>query len=291
MKVIAELTAGFGNQLFAYACGYALAKKRNADLYINTYMADNGMSRELGIDKLNITYVERITYRYKKDLLNRAVFNKIRRQKAIGWRTKIFKEKGNFVYHPEVFEQNGDVMLSGYWQSDKYFSEYIDDLRKLFTPIQLSDPAKKSMEQIHSMKNPVAVHIRRGDYLLADTNLRMEYFEDAMKIMEERLGEVNYCFFSDDIAWVKENFGTKNNYFFFSGIEGMSYIDEFFCMAECEHDITANSSFSWWAAYLNSFPDKIVTAPVVSFWRGDFYPESWIKIESHIEQDMQNGRE
>lgn len=144
MKVIAELTGGFGNQLFAYACGYALAKKKGADLYINTYMADNGMSRELGIDELTIEYVERITYKYKRDFLNRAVFNKIRRRKAIGAKTKIFKENGNFVYHREVFEQNGDVMLSGYWQSDKYFNEYADDLRRLFRPKKLSETAKKA---------------------------------------------------------------------------------------------------------------------------------------------------
>ena len=166
MKVIAELTGGFGNQLFAYACGYALAKKKGADLYINTYMADNGMSRELGIDDLTIEYKGRITYKYKKDLINRAVFNKIRRQKAIGFGTKIFKENGNFVYHPEVFELDGDVMLSGYWQSDKYFSEYEEDFRRLFRPKKLSDAAKKSIELIHSLENTVAVHIRRGDYLL-----------------------------------------------------------------------------------------------------------------------------
>lgn len=289
MKVIAELTGGFGNQLFAYACAYALAKKNHADLYINTYMADNGMSRELGIDDLTIEYVERITYKYKKDILNRAIINKIRRQKAIGWKTKIFKENGNFVYHPEVFDQKGDVMLSGYWQSDKYFSEYAEDLRRLFRPKKLTENAKKTIEQIRSMENTVAVHIRRGDYLLAATELRLEYFEDAMKIMEERLGKVNYCFFSDDIDWVKENFGEKENYYFLSGQENMGYIDEFFCMAECQHDITANSSFSWWAAYLNANPNKVITAPIVSFWRGDFYPDSWIKIESRIEQDVRSS--
>lgn len=286
MKVIAELTGGFGNQLFAYACAYALAKKNEADLYINTYMADNGMSRELGIDDLTIEYVERISYKYKRNFFDRAIFNKIRRQKAIGWKTRIFKENGNFVYHPEVFEQKGDVMLSGYWQSDKYFSEYAEDLRRLFRPKNLSEQAKKTIETIHSLDNTVAVHIRRGDYLLAATELRLEYFEDAMKIVEERLGKVNYCFFSDDIEWVKENFGEKDNYYFMSGQEGMGYIDEFFCMVECQHDITANSSFSWWAAYLNDNEEKIVTAPIVSFWRGDFYPESWIKIESRIEQDV-----
>lgn len=282
MKVIAEMTGGFGNQLFAYACAYALAREKKADLYINTYMADNGMSRELGIDKLRIVYKERITYRYKKDIVNRAIFNKIRRQKAIGWKTRIFKVKGNLVYHPEVFKLKNDVMLSGFWQSHKYFEKYTDDLRKLFQPRELSSQAKDAMERIRSMNNTVAVHVRRGDYLNAGTSLRLEYYFEAMKIMEERLGTVQYCFFSDDIKWVKENFGKKDNYHFMSSVEGMNYIDEFCCMAECQHDIIANSTYSWWAAYLNTYSDKIVTAPRVSFWRGDFYAESWIKIDCHI---------
>lgn len=286
MKVISEMTGGFGNQLFAYACAYALAKEKNADLYMNTYMADNGMSRELGIDKLQITYKERITYKYKRDIVNRAVFNKIRRQKAIGWTTKILKEKQLFVYQPDIFEQNRDVMLSGYWQTDKYFSKYADDLRKLFRPKELAQAAKKTIEQIHTMKNTVAVHIRRGDYLLSGDELRLEYFQDAMKAMEERLDQVNYCFFSDDINWVKEKFGQKENYFFLSDEENMGYIDEFFCMVECEHDIISNSSFSWWAAYLNENSDKIVMAPIASIWTGDFYPENWIKIETRVEREV-----
>lgn len=284
MKVISELTGGFGNQLFAYACAYALAEKNHAKLYINTYMADNGMSRELGIDELNIAYAGRITYKYKKDLLNRAVFNKIRRRKAIGKGTRIFKENGNFVYHPEVLEQSGDVMLSGYWQSDKYFREYIGDLRKLFTlKREMSPEAKELKEMIHSHTNTVAVHIRRGDYLLSDLNLKMEYFEEAMRIVEEKVKAPVYCFFSDDIDWVKKAFGEKENYLFISGSRDISYLEEFFLMKECGHDITSNSSFSWWAAYLNESAGKIVTAPAVSFWRGDFYPEEWIKIESHLE--------
>jgi hypothetical protein len=250
-------------------------------------MADNGMSRELGIDKLNIEYKERITYKYNRDLINRAVFNKIRRQKAIGWRTKIFKESSCFVYHPEVFSLEGDVMLSGYWQSDKYFSEYAGDLRRLFTPKHMSEPALKLIGEIKAHDNSVAVHIRRGDYLEVGTPLGLEYFDRAMKIVEERIGSAEYFFFSDDIEWVRENFGTKPNYHFCSGIEGMGYIDEFFCMKECHHDITANSTFSWWPAYLNPHPDKIVTAPVVAVWRGDFYPDDWIKIEcDKIKEDI-----
>lgn len=285
MKVIAELTAGFGNQLFSYACAYSLAKKKHADLYINTYMADNGMSRKLGIDKLNITYQERITYKYKKDILNRAIFNKIRRHHAIGWKTKIYQEKQNYVYDSQLALQEGDIMLSGYWQTDKYFREYRKDLLQLFTPKQLSERAKATITEIHGMKNSVAVHIRRGDYLQVNAYIGPEYFSDAMGVIEEKLGNVEYCFFSDDIDWVKEHFGEKENYHFISGQEDMSDIDEFFCMVECEHDIIANSTFSWWAAYLNQNSEKIVLAPKVAMWGGDFYPEEWITLESHIAQD------
>lgn len=285
MKVIAELTAGFGNQLFSYACGYALAKRKNADFYINTYMADNGMSRPLEIDKLNITYKERLTYKYKKDVLNRAVFNKIRRNNVIGWNTKIYKEKQIYVYDPEVLAQNSDVMLTGYWQTEKYFKEYREDLLSLFTPKKLGERAKAIMEQIQGLTNTVAVHIRRGDYLQVNAYIEPDYFPNAMKMMEEKLGAVNYCFFSDDIDWVKEHFGQKDNYFFISGQEGLSDVDEFFCMAKCQHDIIANSTFSWWAAYLNQNPGKLIIAPQVALWSGDFYPENWIKLESHIEQE------
>lgn len=286
MKVIAELTAGFGNQLFSYACGYALARKKSADFYINTYMADNGMSRKLEIDKLNITYKERLTYQYKKDVINRAIFNKIRRNNVIGWGTKIYKEKQNYIYDAGVFEQNGDVMLSGYWQTYKYFDDYREELLELFTPKQLGRTAEAVTEQISGMKNTVAVHIRRGDYLQVNAYIRPEYFADAMKEMEKRLGSVNYCFFSDDIEWVKEHFGQNENYYFISGQEGMSDVDEFFCMAACEHDIIANSTFSWWAAYLNRNEEKIVIAPQVAAWGGDFYPEEWIKLESCIENTL-----
>jgi hypothetical protein len=142
---------------------------------------------------------------------------------------------------------------------------------------------------VESKENTVAVHIRRGDYLLAGTELTIDYFYHAMQLVEERLGKVTYCFFSDDIDWVRENFGEKENYLFLSGIEGTTYLDEYACMCRCSHYIIANSSFSWWPAYLNADPDKIVIAPKVSFWRGDFYPESWITLESVIEQEVVRG--
>lgn len=284
MKIISELTGGFGNQLFAYACAYSCARKHHARLYINTYMSDNGMTRELGITKLNIVYDGRISYLYKKDIVNRAVFNKLRRRKAIGLATKIVKEPELFVYHPEIMEPAGDVMFNGYYQNEKYFKEYEADIRRMFTPKStLSDGAKRLIALIHGQPNTVAVHIRRGDYLANNANLKLDYFKEAMRLMEQKITDVTYCFFSDDMAWVKENFGQKNNYLFLSGQEEIDYVEEFFCMKECEHDIISNSSFSWWGAYLNPNPNKIVIAPITGFWKRDFYPAEWTIIETHSE--------
>jgi hypothetical protein len=245
-------------------------------------MADNGMSRPLEIDKLNIAYKERITYKYNRDIINRAIFNKIRRANAIGWGTRIYKEKEPYIYDENVAKLHGNVMLSGYWQNERYFAEYKDELAQLFTPKETGEKAKAVRSEIKSYDNSVAVHIRRGDYLDVKAYIGPDYFERAMKIMEEKLGEVNYCFFSDDIAWVRDYFGEKSNHHFISGQEGMRDIDEFFCMASCSHNITANSTFSWWASYLNANKDKIVIAPKVVGWGGDIYPKEWITLESHL---------
>lgn len=285
MKVISELTGGFGNQLFAYATAYAISKENNADLYINTYMSDNGMTRELGIDKLNIQYKGRITYKYRRDFFHRAIINKVRRRKAIGLGTHIVKEKVNYVYHPEIMHISRNTLLSGYWQSAKYFDKYIADIRKMYTPAkEISNEAKKLIDMV-SMPNTVAVHIRRGDYLLAETNLTLDYFYRAFNIIEGKIYNPIYCFISDDIEWVKAAFGHKDNYIYISGQKNVNYIEEFFVMSACAHQIISNSSFSWWAAYLNPNPNKVVTAPIVSFWRGDFYPDEWIKIDSEIMQE------
>jgi hypothetical protein len=284
MKIISELTGGFGNQMFAYACAYSCARKNHAKLYINTYMSDNGMTRELGLTKLNIEYDGRITYLYKRDVVNRAVFNKLRRRKAIGFSTRLVREPELFVYHPEILTPPGDAMLCGYYQNEQYFRDYAADIRRMFTPKEeLSDGAGRIIGKIRAHKNTVAVHIRRGDYLANNANLGLDYFRQAMKLMEQKTDSVTYCFFSDDIAWVREQFGSRENYLYLSGQEPMDDVEEFFCMRECSHDIISNSSFSWWAAYLNPNPEKMVIAPITGFWKKEFYPAEWVTIRTHSE--------
>jgi hypothetical protein len=160
-----------------------------------------------------------------------------------------------------------DVKLHGYWQSEKYFNDYREKVINLFG-IPLQD----------DLKHYVAVHVRRGDYLeMANKHptVTKEYINNAI----EHIGKhYEPLFFSDDIRWCMDNF--QGSFY-----ENTNPIESIAAMSSCSHNIIANSSFSWWGAWLNPNPDKIVIAPKVWFGPGnsnldptDIYCENWIKI-------------
>lgn len=134
MKVIVNLAGGFGNQLFCYSFGYALAKRKNAELIIDTSTQDNGLTRSLELMKLNIRFNHRISYKYKKGFFERAVLNKIRKRKAIGFTTKIYNEINPTIFEDAVFDIQENTYFKGNWQSEKYFINYRDELLEMLTP-------------------------------------------------------------------------------------------------------------------------------------------------------------
>lgn len=173
----------------------------------------------------------------------------------------------SFTYTPIPYRPNLD--LEGFFQSEKYFENSQDIIQSLLTPrigygIQY---------------NYTSIHVRRGDYLNLQkeyAQLGMDYYNRAMQMVSSK----HYIIFSDDINWCKSNFRGDNIIF----SEGKSPVNDLAMMLSCEHNIIANSSFSWWAAYLNKNPSKIVIAP--QNWFGpalphntkDLIPEKWIKI-------------
>jgi hypothetical protein len=184
--------------------------------------------------------------------------------------TKIYTEP-YFNYSPIPFTNttNEVLDLSGYWQSHLYFDHCQDLIRQLFTPNYNIEP----------QLNTTSIHIRRTDYLkFADyhTNLDMNYYQQAMSLCPSE----KYYVFSDDINWCKSQF--IGNQFTF--IEGHHETYDLCLMSKCVNNIIANSSFSWWAGWLNANPDKKVIAP--KNWFGhklqhntkDLIPESWIQI-------------
>lgn len=177
-----------------------------------------------------------------------------------------FRETG-FTYSPIHYQPN--MNLYGFFQSEKYFQDCQNLIQSLLTPT-----VGFGIKYDHT-----AIHVRRGDYTNLKqeyTQLDMSYYQKAMDMISSRF----YVIFSDDIPWCREAFSGNN--FIFS--EGRTPVEDLALMAACEHQIIANSSFSWWGAYLNRNPSKTIIAPyrwfgpALSHNTKDLLPEKWIKL-------------
>lgn len=282
--VTTKVMGGFGNQLFCYACGYAVAKNSNRRLRIDTSQQDNDTFRIVDIVKLNITYDERITFKKGSRFLDRAIINKVKLIKRVGLLTSYIKEKKYYSYQNDIFKtKKKNIYLDGYWQSYKYFEKYRDELLEMFTP--KNDLIVKNIEDDQNIK--VAIHIRRGDYINIGCNIGLTYYDSAINYLKTTLGNnVKYYVFSDDVDFAKD-FVKRYHELDMQIVENNSEnqtLEDFYLMTSCDHFIIANSSFSWWAAWLGHNTDKIVICPEVDFWTGDFYPTEWIKISAKIDQ-------
>ena len=284
--IVTKISDGFGNQLFMYACGYALAKKNKTTLIldINT-LASNSM-RKYELDNLNIEY-EKVL---QLSAFSNSIFSKIAgkiQSFVYSHAMHFYKEKINFGYDKEINTVKNNTYISGYWQSEKYFAEYREDLLKLLTP---KKSRNKSIIQLYNEIdhcNSVALHVRRGDYVGIGCQLNMGYYDQAISMMKLKYADEKLILyvFSDDIDFCKKYFSEKQC-LAKTGIqvrylqyESENYtLDDLFLMSHCKHMIMANSSYSWWAAWLNQNRKKTVICPEFAMWKDDFYPEDWIKI-------------
>ena len=175
--------------------------------------------------------------------------------------------------------------IDGYFQSEKYFKEYEDDIKKVMTLKPEHKDILTSKLPSNGNKN-VSLHIRRGDYLRLQhihPIMSMDYFVNGINHIKNELGgDVNLIIFSDDITWCKENFTNLNDDLLF--VEGQNDYDDLFMMSYCDHNIISNSSFSWWGAWLNPNPTKVVIAPTKWFGptithnTNDLIPMTWVKL-------------
>ena len=283
MKIIVNIAGGFGNQLFSYAFGYALSQEKNAKLCLDTSTQDSGMTRKLDLINLNVAYDCRMTHKYGTSYMDKVFLNKIRKLNAIGWTNQFYIEKNPTVYEPAVHDINTSTYFKGNWQSEKYFKDYREELCRMFTPAKPFSPYVLAIMDELAQNNSVALHIRRGDYMDLGNTISMEYYERAINSICSMLEKPVFYIFSDDRDYCRA--------YFESHFKGLNFkypvypsenttLDDFFLMTACKHQIIANSSYSWWAAWLNSNPGKRVIAPEVNMWGGDFYPEEWLKIKS-----------
>lgn len=297
--VIVQLLGGLGNQMFQYALGKHLALLNKSELKLDTSILLNwkpgkhAVNRGFDLDIFNLSPVfasRREIRKYHTDgfTLQEKLFFRIR-EKIFG--NQIIKEK-HFHFDASILDHRGDVYLSGTWQSYKYFKDIEAELRNDFhfrLPVSLK--AQSVMQKIKQV-NSVCLHVRRTDYLSVAASakimasLSMEYYTTALQVMKERAGnDMEIFIFSDDIEWCRDNFSfiTHPVCFIDHQNAGNKISDHLQLMAACRHHILANSTFSWWSAWLNANPSKTVIAPRQWFSdesvnTNDLIPPAWIRI-------------
>ena len=184
---------------------------------------------------------------------------------------------------PEIKADN--IYLDGYYQSEQYFEKYKDDLRRQFIPNYSSEAAYDAALAEIERCEAVAVHVRRGDFLSVQNDpnpnhylLGEQYYHNALEHIYEHLENPTFFWFSDDIDWVIHHFGEKENFRFVSLHTKHADIDELMLMKNCRHIITANSTFSWWASWLNENRDALHICPAKRYGNLHMIPKNWIKI-------------
>lgn len=295
--IITKLTGGLGNQMFQYAVARSLSLYKNIPfkLDINDYDTtchNSDTLRKYALSIFNID--ESFSTAEENDRLlgvnNIYLKMKCRIPNALrGYFLKQIFLESHYHYDSKIWQTGMDFYLIGYWQSEKYFFNENDQIRRDFTlKKQLSIKAKEWLRKINTT-NAVSLHIRRGDYI---TNMHTNtyhgtcspgYYFKASDIIKQRISNMELFIFSDDISWVKKNLKVTVPVNFVSDSRGIQDYEEMMLMSKCKHNIIANSSFSWWGAWLNQNRDKIVIAPKKWFAdpninTQDLIPDRWLRI-------------
>ncbi len=289
--IVSELSGGLGNQMFQIAAAFALSRDLNADLKVDLRM----MRSSPRVYALGCFQTEFIEAKLEGYLLRniRSYRSKIRHVLTTNpfcKRINLFEEKGAFVFDDRIRKQKGDIYLRGYYQTEKYFSHHAGEIRKLFTFRHESNGSNATFLKLIQEGQSVFVHIRRGDYVSNPIfnqhhgTCDLNYYQSAFELISERVRGATFFVFSDDLAWAKENVSPPGHTVFVSGNDGdAAAFEDLRLMSHCKHGIIANSSFSWWGAWLMTNPVKTVIAPKVwlrdqSVPVKDLIPTNWIAI-------------
>ena len=277
---------GLGNQLFQYAAAREVASKRNAELYVDLSWYKNlplGVTPrkfdlfDLFSDLREIPNHARRPLGLLRSRLGR-ILGRISTHKLI--------RESSFDYSHQLEQASGSSHLVGYWQSEKYFTDISETLRNEIV-CQSSKFCSPDLLGYTNLPDTVSIHVRRGDYV---TNSRAaahhgtcgpKYYENAINLISGQTPTQNYIVFSDEIDWAKENLRLPEATIYINSTPQTPPIRDMILMSQCKHNIIANSSFSWWGAWLGK-PDRIVVAPRVWFTSDretpDLIPKKWIKL-------------
>jgi len=279
--IIVKLKGGLGNQMFQYAIGLNLSRKNKTKLILDLTDYKNDPLRHYELDCFTLERDRFITSEESKT--NKLKFKIL---------SKILKNYSYFVQSDyksdmKILKFRGNAIIDGYWQSENYFLDIRKRILDNFTLRRRPDEKNQTLLKKILNTNSIALHVRRGDYVTdKKTNLNhgtcsLDYYQNSIKYLSKRVQNPVYFVFSDDPKWVKENISTKapTTYVDINTID--TGYEDLRLMSNCKHFIIANSSFSWWGAWLSRNNHKIICAPerwFVEHDEGDIVPKSWIRV-------------
>ena len=289
MKIV-KILGGLGNQMFQYALFLSLKERfSHEQVMIDTscfrnYPLHNGFE----VDRI---FAQKAPVASWRNILKVAYpypnyrFWKIGKY-ILPKRKTMCVERKNFSFDAAVLTRKGDCYYDGYWQHEEYFCDMKETIWEAFSFPEPVDGRNKEIGALLQASDSVSLHVRRGDYVnhpLFRGICDLDYYKRAIHYMEERVNPQLYCVFSNDMAWCESHLrallpGKEVVYVDWNkGAE--SYVD-MRLMSLCQHNIIANSSFSWWGAWLNRNPQKVVGAP--ERWMNspieDPVSDKWIKL-------------
>lgn len=291
MKIV-NIIGGLGNQMFVYAMYLALKEAHpDEEIYLcrrsyKGYPLHNGyeLGNVFGADapEASLWQLAKVAFPYWNYKTWRLMQHFLPKRKCmLSGTTQIKFDYGNVT-------RNEDGFYDGYWQNENKFLPIRDKILEAFSFPKFNDNKNIELAELITNKRAVSCHVRRGDYLKDPLYgvCTSEYYVKAIDEINKRVSPELYCVFSDDIKWCKENLGEiigkDKEIVFVDWNKGENSFRDMQLMSLCNHNIIANSSFSWWGAWLNNHEDKVVIAP--SVWMNkpmvnDPLCDSWIRIK------------
>ena len=287
--LIVKIFGGLGNQMFQYAL-YRKLQVLGKEVFCDTQSLSK--VSEQGFPIINIFPNTKIQVVSEEDRgrlgdVSKSLFSKVRRRV---WRkgSHICENEEIKYFQTEILGMD-EVYLDGYWQSESYFRDIRETLVAEFEFPIVSDRRNRELALEMRENNSVSVHFRRGDYLCGKVakihgGLCSDlYYEKAIGYFKEKYTDVHFYIFSNDPDWIKQHYNNPKMTIINWNNNANSYL-EMYLMSQCHHNIIANSSFSWWGAWLNQNEKKEVIAP--RFWFNPKYMiekdtvcESWVRMD------------
>lgn len=274
--IVVKIGDGMGNQMFNYACGYALARRDGEKLKLDISECDNSTLRDYELDFFQVKYDK------KESFPNRNLWQKLYKRLRRNLKYHVIIEKDWFSVDERIYRKHiRSRYLHGYWQNTAYFKDYLGELREMFVP---KDALREEVQMLINRfgeSETCAIHVRGGDI----NGPKPAYFREAIRRMKLQKPGVRFIVFTNDREKAAEcigDTGESEEIGYISNMGEFTDKEEFLLMSACRNQIISNSSYSTWAAYLNRNPKQIVMLPA---YKGaeQMCLEGWQMIEEVTE--------